>query len=106
LGFLVLAWVFAKYLPRIPVASRMILAGPEESAAVRLGGAPAPGVTVGQEGVSLTQLRPSGIGRFGSERLSVVSRGELIEANREIIVAQIDGNSIVVKEVRGSNDKV
>jgi membrane-bound serine protease (ClpP class) len=109
LGFLVLAWVFAKYLPRIPVASRMILAGPEESAAVRLGGAPAPGsvpeVTVGQQGVSVTQLRPSGIGRFGSERLSVVSQGELIEANREIIVAQMDGNSIVVKEVRGSNNK-
>jgi len=109
LGFLILAWVFAKYLPRIPVASRMILAGPEESAAVRLGGAPAPGsvpeVTVGQQGVSVTQLRPSGIGRFGSERLSVVSQGELIEANREIIVAQMDGNSIVVKEVRGSNNK-
>ena len=109
LGFLVLAWVFAKYLPRIPVASRMILAGPEEPAAARLGGAPAPGpepgVTVGQQGVSLTQLRPSGIGRFGSERLSVVSRGELIEANREIIVAQIDGNSIVVKELRGLNNK-
>ncbi len=110
LGFLVLAWVFAKYLPRIPVASRMILAGPEESAAVRLGGAPAPGpeprVTVGRQGVSVTQLRPSGIGRFSSERLSVVSQGELIEANREIIVAQIDGNSIVVKEARDSNDKV
>jgi len=109
LGFLVLAWVFAKYLPRIPVAGRMILAGPEESAAVRLGGAPAPGpesgVTVGQQGVSVTQLRPSGIGRFGSERLSVVSQGDLIEANREIIVAQIDGNSIVVKELRGSNNK-
>lgn len=108
LGFLVLAWVVAKYLPRIPVASRMILAAPKESAAVRSGGAPGPGpelgVRVGQQGVSVTQLRPSGIGRFGSERLSVVSRGGLIEANREIIVAQIDGNSIVVQEVRSSKN--
>jgi len=36
--------------------------------------------------------------------VSVVSRGELIEANREIIVAAIEGNSIVVKETGGSKN--
>ena len=109
MGFVVLAWLLAKYLPTIPVANRLVLAAPKESAAVRLGGvpssAPEPLVKVGQQGVSVTQLRPSGIARFGNERLSVVSRGELIEASRQIIIADIEGNNIVVKQVPGSKNR-
>jgi membrane-bound serine protease (ClpP class) len=108
IGFILLACVWTKYLPRIPIANRLVLGGPEESASVRAGGgagpAPEAAVGVGEQGMSVTQLRPAGIGRFGTERVSVVSRGELIEANREIIVAAIEGNSIVVKETGGSKN--
>jgi membrane-bound serine protease (ClpP class) len=106
LAFIVVAAFGAKYLPRIPVANRLMLAAPNESPAVRMGGtgasAPEPPVKVGQQGVSVTQLHPAGIARFGTERLSVVSQGGLIEANRQIVVAEIAGNSVVVKEATGS----
>jgi membrane-bound serine protease (ClpP class) len=102
-GFMILAVILTKHLPRIPIVGRLVLATPEESATVRGGAAasaPMPPMEVGQKGVSVSQLRPSGIARFGDKRLNVVSQGELIEANKEIIVADIEGNSIVVKEIR------
>ncbi len=102
IGFVVIVLILTKHLSRIPIVGRLVLATPEESATVRRGLAtPAamPPVEVGQKGVSVGQLRPSGIARFGNKRLNVVSRGELIEANKEIIVAGIEGNSIVVKEI-------
>jgi len=105
-GFVVLAGLFAKYLPKIPIFGRLILATPSESsesapAQFRSVTAIAPNlpVEVGHKGVSISQLRPSGIARIGNKRLNVVSRGELIEANKEIIVVEIEGNSIVVKEI-------
>jgi membrane-bound serine protease (ClpP class) len=72
---------------------------------IRAGGAaakPSPAdapVQAGQEGVSLSQLRPAGKAKFGSVRLDVVSGGELIEAGRQIAVEVVEGNRIVVKEI-------
>jgi membrane-bound serine protease (ClpP class) len=101
-GFVVLAWLFSKYLPKIPIAKRLILAGPVETDAVQYGMASEkPLVGIAQKGITLSQLRPSGIGRFGRERVNVVSRGEFIDENKEIIVESIDGNNIVVKEITG-----
>ena len=101
--FIVLAYFIGRFLPRIPVANRLVLEACVDPAIVRTGGAaepaPPPPVKVGQEGVSLSQLRPSGNARFGRYRLTVVTRGELVEAKRKIKVVAIEGNSIVVKEV-------
>lgn len=58
-------------------------------------------VQIGQKGISISQLHPAGKAIFGGQRLDVVSRGELIEADRQIIVELIEGNRIVVKEVPG-----
>jgi len=102
-GFIIGAYFIGRYLPKIPVANRLILATPHYSVDVRSGGvaapAPPPPVKVGDQGMSTGQLRPSGFGRFGNNRLDVVTRGELVEPNRKITVVEIEGNSIVVKEV-------
>jgi membrane-bound serine protease (ClpP class) len=102
-GFLVGAYFITRYLPHIPVANRLILSRPQDSVEVRSGGQAAPAaeppVVVGDEGISLSSLRPSGLGRFGRERLNVVSQGEMIESKRKIRVVNIVGNSIVVREV-------
>jgi len=102
-GFVILAWLFAKYLPKIPIIGRLILATPSEftpADSVSVSAiAPNLPVEVGHQGISISQLRPSGIALFGNKRLNVVSRGELIEADREIIVVEIQGNSIIVKEI-------
>jgi membrane-bound serine protease (ClpP class) len=103
LAFLVLAGLFSKYLPKIPIAKRLILAGPVETDAVQYGmSSEKPPVEITQKGITLSQLRPSGIAQFGRERVNVVSRGEFIDENKEIIVESIEGNNIVVKEISGA----
>lgn len=102
-GFLLGASLLGRYLPSIPIANKLILTGPQESAQIRSGGHPAPAppptVQVGQQGISLSPLRPSGIARFATQRVNVVTKGELIETKQTIKIVQIVGNSIVVKEV-------
>ncbi|MCX5634399.1 MAG: hypothetical protein NTW55_00960, partial [Planctomycetota bacterium] len=102
-GFVVLAWLFSKYLPKIPIARKLILAGPVETDAVQYAMASEkPLVEIAQKGTTISQLRPSGIAQFGQERMNVVSRGEFIDENKEIIVESIEGNNIVVKEISGA----
>ncbi len=99
--------IIARYLPKIPVARRLVLAGPAGPVeiGIRAGGAVAeplpqePPVQPGQEGMSLSQLRPAGKAEFGNMRLDVVSAGELIEAGRRIVVEVVEGNRIVVREL-------
>lgn len=55
---------------------------------------------LGKEGTSLTALRPSGTALIEDQRVDVVSNGEFISANRQIIVTQIEGTRVVVREVK------
>ena len=52
---------------------------------------------VGLSGIAVTPLHPAGIAVFGPRRLDVVTRGEFIPANTPIVIAQIDGNRIIVE---------
>jgi membrane-bound serine protease (ClpP class) len=55
---------------------------------------------IGKRGISLTQLRPAGIAEVDSVRLDVVSDGSFIEQGRRIEVMQVEGNRIVVREIK------
>ncbi|MGH7457755.1 MAG: NfeD family protein [Longimicrobiaceae bacterium] len=57
---------------------------------------------VGREGVALTDLRPAGSGRFGDERLDVVSDGPWIEAGAPIRVLHAEGYRHVVQRIANS----
>lgn len=83
-------------LPRLPFGRRMMLDGPTND--------PRPAVPrfdhlVGQEGLTLTELRPSGTATFGSDRLSVVAQGGMIEAGARVRVIETEGNEIRVMRV-------
>jgi membrane-bound serine protease (ClpP class) len=54
---------------------------------------------VGTVGVALTDLRPAGAGRFGGERIDVVSDANWIEAGTPIRVVRSDGYRHVVEPV-------
>ena len=56
---------------------------------------------VGQEGVALTQLRPSGMARFADEKVDVVSEGEVIERGSRVRVIEVESNRVVVRAVNG-----
>ena len=55
---------------------------------------------VGCEGVTHTPLRPAGIGEFNGVKLNVVSDGEFISKDRPIRVLSVEGNRIVVRELK------
>lgn len=57
-----------------------------------------PGDYVEKEGVTITDLRPSGIARIGHERLDVVTEGKFLEKDTPITVVSVTGNQIIVKE--------
>lgn len=48
-------------------------------------------------GTALTDLRPAGLGRFGDERVDVVTLGDFIEAQASIRVIRVEGNRITVR---------
>ncbi|MEJ2153914.1 MAG: NfeD family protein [Desulfobacteraceae bacterium] len=53
---------------------------------------------LGRQGTAVTDLRPSGVARFDDERLDVVTRGEYLEKQTDIVVIAVQGNQIVVKQ--------
>lgn len=56
---------------------------------------------VGQEGVAVTQLRPSGMARFGDRKVDVVAEGEVIARNTRVRIIEVESNRVVVRAVRG-----
>lgn len=54
-------------------------------------------VNVGDEGVTLSTLRPEGKARINDKTFAVFSQGEMIDANVSITVLKINGNKIIVK---------
>jgi len=47
-----------------------------------------------------TTLRPAGIAEFDGVKLNVVSDGDYISADRKVRVERVQGNRIVVREIR------
>ncbi len=97
--------VLLRFLPRLPLARRMILQAD-------LGSGPAHGSApetdlrwLGKQGRALSVLRPAGIAEIEGERVDVVSDGAMIEAGAPIEVMRVDGNRIVVRRVPHSNQE-
>jgi membrane-bound ClpP family serine protease len=53
---------------------------------------------VGTQGNAVTDLRPAGIAVINGKRVDVVSRGEYLEKDSEIIVTAVTGNQIIVRK--------
>ena len=88
-----------KALPRTPFGRKMILSEPQQNKGAR-GKAGVDdenfGSLKGKSGISVTELRPSGIAEIDGKRYSVVSEGEMIEPSVEIFVKEVEGNNIII----------
>ena len=104
-GFIVLAWVLSKYLPRIQFLSGLILA----PAVPRQGGeipvsmtTPTEGKTVsvnmGDAGEVVSILRPTGKAKFGDAIVDVVAEAEFLDKGTKVEIIEIHGNRVVVKK--------
>ena len=83
-----------KLFPKSPWGKRIILSG---DAAGWDGFDPSQAELLGKEGTSRTPLHPGGIAMIEGRRVDVVTRGEMIPANQQIRVLQVEGNRVVVK---------
>jgi membrane-bound serine protease (ClpP class) len=54
---------------------------------------------VGMKGVAVTPLRPAGVAKIGERRLDVITQGEFIEANAEVVVTAVEGSKLIVSKV-------
>lgn len=54
---------------------------------------------LGDQGVAISELRPSGKAKFDHHKVEVFSQGEFIEKDSQIIIISIDRNKIIVKKV-------
>ncbi|WP_062104641.1 NfeD family protein [Bacillus niameyensis] len=54
---------------------------------------------IGREGITMTDLRPSGTVKVDDERLDVVAEGSFIEKNTRVKIIKAEGSRIVVREL-------
>jgi membrane-bound serine protease (ClpP class) len=96
---LLASFVLLGFLPRLPVARRLIL---QSALPADQGYASAPESDqrwLGKKGRASSPLRPAGIAEIDGERVDVVSNGELIDPGESIEVTHVDGNRIVVRRI-------
>jgi len=54
---------------------------------------------VGKEGRALTPLRPAGTMEIGDRKVDVVTEGAFIERGTRIVVADVQGNRVIVRAI-------
>ena len=103
-GFVILAWLLTKYLPKLQFLSGLILVPtaakqggefevsmtvPPESKTIT--------VNVGDVGEVVSALRPTGKVKFGYAIADCVAQAEFLDKGTEVKIIEIHGNRVVVK---------
>jgi len=104
-GFLVLAWLASRYLPRLRFMSGLVLApnptisgGPARVSMTAPPQRVEPSVSIGDLGEVVSKLRPAGKARFGDALVDVVATGEFLDTGARIEIIAINGSRVVVKK--------
>jgi len=105
-GFIVLAAVLSRYLPRLQFMSGLILT-PTPMTADRVAAGPSMtgppaagerGIGPGDVGQTLTTLRPAGKAKFADAVVDVVAMAEFLDEAIDVEIVEIRGNRVVVKK--------
>ncbi|MBN1588259.1 MAG: hypothetical protein JW888_01960 [Pirellulales bacterium] len=102
LGVVVLASMLNRWLPHVPLLNRLMLGPPtaeEQELTQHRESLVHFEELLGQQGITTTQLTPSGKARFGDQLVDVIADGELVEPNTRIVVVEIHGNRVMVEPV-------
>ncbi|HUS72829.1 MAG TPA: NfeD family protein [Sedimentisphaerales bacterium] len=110
-GFVVLAWLLAKYLPKLQFLSGLILVptaakqGSEfEVSMTTLPESKTVSVNVGELGEVISTLRPTGKAKFGNAMVDVVAEAEFLDTGTKVEIIEIRGNRVVVKAKERDTD--
>ncbi len=103
-GFIILAYIFSKFIPRLEFLSGLILVptAAKKGDEVEISSTYPPetisaGIKVGDRGVVITTLRPAGKARFGDAIVDVVAEGDFLAADTKVKIIEIRGNRAVVR---------
>lgn len=104
-GFVVLACIATKYLPKLSFLSGLVLSptAAKEGTEVEVSmTAPPEGeglsVRCGQVGEVTNKLRPAGKARFGRAVVDVVAEGDFLDSGTAVEIIEIRGNRVIVKK--------
>lgn len=90
-GFLL--WL--KVLPNTPIGRVLTLQTQQDSSVVDAGNQ----TLLNKTGMSFTDLRPVGVGIFEGKRLDVIAESGMISKNRSIVIIDVQGNDLYVREI-------
>lgn len=106
---IVVAVAINRFLPSIPILNQLVLTppgyasdeenGPRLNPSMYNSRAEESGVAEGDQGVSVSTLRPSGKASFGDNFVDVVSDGGYIDHGKQIEVIRVAGNRIIVRPI-------
>ena len=106
-GFGVLAWFFSKYMPRIEFLRGLILlpssAKQGDEMEVNITAPPeseSTGVNLGDIGLVVSTLRPTGKAKFGDAIVDVVATAEFLDKDTEVEIIEIRGNRVLVRKYK------
>jgi membrane-bound serine protease (ClpP class) len=98
-GGIIGAVVLAQFLPKIPIANRLVLGRAQAATdAPATIDAPIMHIKVGDTGTVETMCRPVGQVRFGRELCDATADGTTIEVGVKVRVIERTGNQLIVKE--------
>lgn len=103
-GFIVLAWVLAKYLPKLQFLSGLILVptAAKQGTEMEVSMTVPPeietvSVNVGDVGEVISTLRPTGKAKFGDANVDVVAEAEFLDKGTKVEIIEVHGNRVVVR---------
>jgi len=96
LGAVAAAVILARYLPKMPLAGKLILAPATPPTGPATESAPIRSIQVGQTGTVHSICRPVGQVRFGDKLVDAVADGSFILAGTKVKVIRNEGNRVVV----------
>ena len=92
------ALILLRSLPKVPAFRHLILAGRTSASEGYVSASTDQDhELVGMEGVTLTELRPVGIGQFAGKRLDIIAEGEYIDEQTTVRIVQARGSRVVVR---------
>jgi len=100
LGSILLGGIIFRFFHRIPGLKKLVLVSTQDAdLGFHVQHKDENQNLLGRRGEAVTPLRPSGKGAFGDDMLMVESGGDYIEAGRSLVIIEVRGNRIKVREV-------
>lgn len=101
IGAAILIFVVFRFTPGRKVFSRLVLNMEETPDKGYVAAKPGLKDLMGSTGIAKTTLRPAGTAEFNDVLVDVVTSGEFIREGSQLVVTNVEGMRVIVKEVKG-----